>query len=180
MGQLWDRIRRVSESYINDVTNDIDLSKIDPKILEELRARQGSSSSSASSSYSRRGYETEEERLKRLIDEAANPQAKNTASSSSQGNSSNSSSNSSSNQQQQSRRHNPHQNGGLTIEGALHVIGLPANASNEDIKRTYKKLMMQYHPDRVSHLDAGAQHQARDKAQRINQAYQIIKDARGL
>lgn len=174
MGQLWDRIRRVSSSYINDVTNDIDLSKIDPKILEELRARQHSSSSTHSSTH-RRGYETEEERLKRMIDEAANPQAK---SSSSQSQSSN---NAGSHEggQQQSRR-NPHQNGGMTVEGALQVLGLVANASNDDIKRTYKKLMMQYHPDRVSHLDAAAQNQARDKAQRINQAYQIIKDAKGL
>lgn len=177
MGQLWDRIRRVSESYINDVTKDIDLSKIDPKILEELRARKGASSSSSSagsssSSTHRRGYETEEERLKRMIDEAANPQARNNSSSSSQGNSSN--------QKQQSRHHNPHANGGMNVEGALQVLGLAVNASNEDIKRTYKKLMMQYHPDRVSHLDTTGQNQARDKAQRINQAYQIIKDVKGL
>lgn len=174
MGQLWDRLRRVADSYVNDFTNDVDLSKIDPKILEELRSRQASSSSTNSNTYAnanthRRGYETEEERLKRMIDEAANPQG-------SANNSSSSSSDSNSSKQQQ----RPHTNGGMTLEGALQVLGLAANASNDDIKRTYKKLMMQYHPDRVMQLDASAQNQARDKAQRINQAYQIIKDAKGL
>ncbi len=178
MGQLWDRLRRVADSYVNDFTNDVDLSKIDPKILEELRARQGSASGSSSSGnaqrnpYSntqRRGYETEEERLKRMIDEAANPQG-------SQHNASSSSSSHSNSSKQQ----RPHTNGGMTVEGALQALGLAANASNDDIKRTYKKLMMQYHPDRVMQLDATAQNQARDKAQRVNQAYQIIKDAKGL
>jgi DnaJ like chaperone protein len=165
MGQLWDRLRRVADSYVNDFIKDVDLSTIDPKILEELRSRQHSSSS-ASGTYQRRGYETEEERLKRMIDEAANPHG------------SHSSSSSSSNSSKQQQR--PHTNGSMTLEAALQAIGLPMNASNDDIKRTYKKLMMQYHPDRVSQLDAAVQHQARDKAQRINQAYQIIKDAKGL
>ena len=168
MGQLWDRLRRTADSYIHDFTNDVDLSKIDPKILEELRARQASSSSTNANTYAktnRRSYETEDERLKRMIDEAANPQG-----------SANASSSSNSSKQQQ----RPHTNGGMTLEGALHVLGLAANASNDDIKRTYKKLMMQYHPDRVMQLDAAAQNQARDKAQRVNQAYQIIKDAKGL
>jgi DnaJ-domain-containing protein 1 len=172
MGQLWDRLRRVADSYVNDFTNDVDISKIDPKILEELRSRQASSSSASSNTYAhtnRRGYETEEERLKRMIDEAANPQG------STNGSQSSSSSSNSSKQQQR-----PYTNGGMTLEGALQALGLPPNASNDDIKRTYKKLMMQYHPDRVIQLDASAQNQARDKAQRVNQAYQIIKDAKGL
>ena len=40
MGQLWDRLRRVGESYINDFNReDPDYSNIDPKVLEELRRR---------------------------------------------------------------------------------------------------------------------------------------------
>jgi hypothetical protein len=167
MGQLWDRLRRMADSYVNDFTKDVDLSKIDPKILEELRSRQSSSSSQNAQgnpygNSQRRGYETEEERLKRMIDEAANPHG---------------SAHESQSSKQQQR---PYTNGGMTLETALKAIGLPINASNDEIKRTYKKLMMQYHPDRVMQLDAAAQNQARDKAQRINQAYQIIKDAKSL
>ncbi|MBD1208216.1 MAG: J domain-containing protein [Ignavibacteria bacterium] len=162
MGQLWDRLRRVGESYINDFSReDPDYSKLDPKILEELRRKANTPGASRSTSH--RGYETEEERLKRLINEAANPQEAQQQSSSSQ---------------QQSSP--PPKHGGMGLEEALRVLGLPANASVDDMKREYKKLMMQYHPDRVSHLDQNAQNQARVKAQRINEAYQVIKVLKGI
>ncbi len=159
MGQLWDRLRRVGESYINDFNReDPDYSNIDPKVLEELRRRAHSPGSSYSASH--RGYETEEERLKRAIDEAANPQQKQ--------------------QSEQKQQAPPQKHGGMGLEEALRVLGLPANASVDDMKREYKKLMMQFHPDRVSHLDQNAQNQARVKAQRINEAYQVIKVLKGI
>ncbi len=153
MGQLWDRLRRVGESYINDFTrDDPDYSKLDPKILEELRRKAHTSGAS------HRGYETEDERLKRLINEAANPQQA----------------------RQSQQQAPPPKHGGMGLEEALRVIGLPANASVDDIKKQYKKLMMQYHPDRVSQLDQAAQNQARGKAQHINEAYQVIKVLKGI
>jgi hypothetical protein len=159
MGQLWDRLRRVGESYINDFTRkDPDYSTIDPKILEELRRKAHTPGATRTS---HRGYETEEERLKRMIDEAANPQPKQQP-------------------HEQQRQAPPPKHGALGLEEALRVIGLPANAGVEDIKKQYKKLMMQYHPDRVSQLDQAAQNQARDKAQRINEAYQVIKVLKGI
>lgn len=159
MGQLWNRMRRIADSYVND--RDVDLSSVDPKILEELRAR--AHSGSASAGYTRR--ETEEERLKRMIDEASRQAG--------QGGASEESSRKS--EQQQAR---PRQ--GMSTESALSVFGLPANASVEDIKRAYKKLMLKYHPDRVATLDAAAQNEAREKSQRINQAYQVLKDEKGF
>jgi hypothetical protein len=159
MGQLWDRLRRVGESYINDFSReDPDYSNIDPKILEELRRKAHTPGSSYRTSH--RGYETEEERLKRIIDEAANPQQKQ--------------------QSEQKQQAPPQKHGGMGLDEALGVLGLPQSASVEDMKREYKKLMMQYHPDRVSHLDQNAQNQARIKAQRINEAYQVIKVLKGI
>jgi DnaJ-domain-containing protein 1 len=150
-------LRRVGESYINDFTrDDPDYSKLDPKILEELRRKAHTPGASHTA---HRGYETEDERLKRLINEAANPQ-----------------------QSGQSRQQQapPPKHGGMGLEEALRVIGLPANASVDDIKKQYKKLMMQYHPDRVSQLDQAAQNHARGKAQHINEAYQVIKVLKGI
>lgn len=161
MGQLWDRLRRFGESYVNDFTHDDpDYSKLDPKILEELKKR-------ATGRTSHRGYETEEERLKRMIEEAANPQPKQQQS---QQNT----------HHHQNRQAPPQKHGGMGLEEALRALGLPANASVEDIKKQYKKLMLQYHPDRVSNLDQAAQNQARDKAQRINAAYEVIKVLKGI
>lgn len=161
MGQLWDRLRRFGESYVNDFTHDDpDYSKLDPKILEELKKR-------ATGRTSHRGYETEEERLKRMIEEAANPQPKQQQS---QQNT----------HHHQNRQAPPQKHGGMGLEEALRALGLPANASVEDIKKQYKKLMLQYHPDRVSNLDQATQNQARDKAQRINAAYEVIKVLKGI
>lgn len=68
----------------------------------------------------------------------------------------------------------------MSLEEALGALGLPPNASVEDIKKQYKKLMLQYHPDRVGALDQAAQAQARDKAQRINRAYEVVKKLKGV
>ncbi len=50
------------------------------------------------------------------------------------------------------------------------VLGLPRDASNEDIKKAFRKLAMQYHPDR--NHDAGAS----DRFKEINEAYEVLSD----
>lgn len=48
-----------------------------------------------------------------------------------------------------------------------NILGLQESASDEDIRRTYKKLAMQHHPDR-----GGDQH----KFQEIEEAYRVLSD----
>ena len=50
------------------------------------------------------------------------------------------------------------------------VLGLPRDASNEDIKKAFRKLAFQFHPDR--NHDAGAS----DKFKEINEAYEVLSD----
>jgi len=50
------------------------------------------------------------------------------------------------------------------------VLGLPRDASNEDIKKAFRKLAMEYHPDR--NHDNGAA----DKFKEINEAYEVLSD----
>ncbi|GAB4520950.1 MAG: DnaJ C-terminal domain-containing protein [Anaerolineales bacterium] len=51
------------------------------------------------------------------------------------------------------------------------VLGVNRNASDAEIKSAYRKLAMQYHPDR----NRGSQ-QAEEKFKEINEAYQVLSD----
>jgi len=50
------------------------------------------------------------------------------------------------------------------------VLGVPRNASDEAIKRAFRKLAFQYHPDR--NKDPGSE----EKFKEINEAYQVLSD----
>ncbi len=50
------------------------------------------------------------------------------------------------------------------------VLGVPRNASGEEIKKAFRKLAFQYHPDR--NKEPGAE----DKFKEINEAYQVLSD----
>jgi molecular chaperone DnaJ len=50
------------------------------------------------------------------------------------------------------------------------VLGVPRDASSEDIKKSFRKLAFQYHPDR--NPDNGAA----DKFKEINEAYEVLSD----
>jgi len=52
------------------------------------------------------------------------------------------------------------------------ILGVPRNATNDEIKKAYRKLAMQYHPDR----NPGKEKWANDKFKEINEAYAILGD----
>jgi len=52
------------------------------------------------------------------------------------------------------------------------VLGVPTNASDGEIKKAYRKLAMQYHPDR----NPGKEEWANEKFKEINEAYGALGD----
>jgi DnaJ-class molecular chaperone len=50
------------------------------------------------------------------------------------------------------------------------ILGVSRNASDEEIKKAYRKLAMQYHPDR----NPGKEGWANDKFKEINEAYAVL------
>ncbi|MFH0781096.1 MAG: DnaJ domain-containing protein [Pseudomonadota bacterium] len=55
------------------------------------------------------------------------------------------------------------------------TLGLEKGADMEEIKKAYRKLSMQYHPDKVGHLGAEFRSVAEEKMKEINQAYDYFK-----
>lgn len=65
-------------------------------------------------------------------------------------------------------------------ESPYKILELTPEASNEDIKKAYKKMAVKYHPDKVSHLGEDVQKAANEKFKEVNQAYETLKKARGM
>ncbi len=63
-------------------------------------------------------------------------------------------------------------------ESAYDILEVDASASDAAIKKAYYRLAKLHHPDRVAHLGADHQLMAKEKFQRIQDAYESIQAAR--
>ncbi len=66
------------------------------------------------------------------------------------------------------------------LENAYKILQVNQDASNEEIKKSYRKLVVKYHPDKVASLGEQIQNQAKEKFQQINAAYELIKKERNF
>lgn len=60
------------------------------------------------------------------------------------------------------------------------VLGIERSAGEREIKRAYRKLMSQHHPDKLGDVPDELKRRAEDRAREINAAYESIKSQRGL
>ncbi len=61
-------------------------------------------------------------------------------------------------------------NANVAYKDYYQVLGLPRTASQDDIKRAYRKLARQYHPDVSREADAG------QRFKDVNEAHDVLKD----
>ena len=59
------------------------------------------------------------------------------------------------------------------------MLGLERKASDAEIKRAYRKLMSQHHPDKLGNVPDELKRRAEDRARDINAAYEQIRAERG-
>jgi hypothetical protein len=65
---------------------------------------------------------------------------------------------------------------GIEGRGAHEILGVTEGAPMEEIKAAYRRLVNQYHPDKVSHLGEEFRVLAERKFKEIQKAYQNLSD----
>ncbi len=65
-------------------------------------------------------------------------------------------------------------------DSAYKILEISPTASDDEVKKAYRKMAKKYHPDKVSHLGADFQNVANDKFKKVNEAYSNIKKERNM
>jgi len=65
-------------------------------------------------------------------------------------------------------------------KSAYRILEITPAATDEEIKKAYRKMAVKYHPDKVSHLGEDVQNAAKVKFQKVSEAYEQIKKERGI
>lgn len=66
------------------------------------------------------------------------------------------------------------------VNWAYKALGIEPSASNDEVKKAYRRMAMKYHPDKVANAGDEIREQATDKFRAINEAYEHIKQERGI
>jgi DnaJ like chaperone protein len=66
------------------------------------------------------------------------------------------------------------------VNASYKILEIEPTATNEEIKKAYRAMAVRYHPDKVSHLGEELANSAKEKFQKINEAYEKIKKERNI
>ena len=63
---------------------------------------------------------------------------------------------------------------------AYTALEIEPSATDDEVKKAYRRMAMKYHPDKVANAGEEIRQQANDKFRAINEAYEHIKSLRGM
>ena len=66
------------------------------------------------------------------------------------------------------------------VNWAYTALEISPSATNDEVKKAYRRMAMKYHPDKVANAGEELRKQATDKFRGINEAYEHIKKQRGM
>lgn len=70
--------------------------------------------------------------------------------------------------------------GGKTLDEAYKVLGITPDATDDEVKKAYRKMALQHHPDKVATLGEDIRKAAEQKFKEIGEAKDMIFKARGM
>lgn len=69
---------------------------------------------------------------------------------------------------------------GESLSDAYKVLEIEPSATDEEVRKAFRKLALKHHPDRVATLGEDVRRAAEEKFQQINNAKERIYKARGM
>lgn len=66
------------------------------------------------------------------------------------------------------------------LESAYKVLEISSSATDDEVRKAYKRMALKYHPDKVSTLGEDVQKAAEEKFKNVQEAYEKIKKSRGM
>ena len=65
-------------------------------------------------------------------------------------------------------------------ESDYRILEIEPSASDEEVKKAYRRMAVKYHPDKVAGLGEEVQRSAKEKFQKLQEAYENIRKQRGM
>lgn len=69
---------------------------------------------------------------------------------------------------------------GPSTAGAYTVLEVDPKASDEEVKKAYRRMAMKHHPDRVAHMGEEVQKAAAEKFKKVQEAWERVERERGM
>ena len=66
------------------------------------------------------------------------------------------------------------------LDSAYSILGISSSATDEEVKKAYRKMAIENHPDKVVYMGEDIRKAAEKKFMAINEAYEKIKKQRGI
>lgn len=168
MGQLFNRIKNFAKSQFESNSQ---ITEVEPlltsdderlkKLIDELTVNSNAKFEQMDFEFTKKAY-----------------QEKKKASSGSQSQSNKYTSSQNNNSQNKSNSNYRSSSNKMQIH--FETLGITPNASNEEVKQAYKKKIKEFHPDKFINANPQLVIEAQQKTHKIVEAYQKIKEIRGI
>jgi len=65
-----------------------------------------------------------------------------------------------------------------STDWAYKILEINQNATDDEVKKAYRKMALKFHPDKLSGLGAEFEKNGKEKFQKVQEAYEKIKKER--